>query len=61
MDNKLLFLKELSQLTNKYGIYINGCGCCGSPYLTDEEPEFEGDGELKWDIEKREYTWESNY
>jgi hypothetical protein len=61
MDNKLLFLKELSQLTNKYGIYINGCGCCGSPYLTDKEPEFEGDGELKWDIEKKEYTWKSNY
>lgn len=27
------FLKELSELSKKYNIYIGGCGCCGSPYL----------------------------
>jgi len=28
------FLKELTELSRKHKIYINGCGCCGSPYLT---------------------------
>ena len=29
------FLKKLTALTQKYGIYIWGCGCCGSPALAD--------------------------
>lgn len=29
------FLKELTALSQKYDIYIKGCGCCGSPYLID--------------------------
>ena len=29
------FLKELTELTSKYGIEIRGCGCCGSPWITD--------------------------
>lgn len=28
------FLKELSKLTRRYKIKIGGCGCCGSPHLT---------------------------
>lgn len=27
------FLEELTNLTKKYGIVIEGCGCCGSPLL----------------------------
>lgn len=34
------FLKELAKLSEKYNIYIDGCGCCGSPYLTTEEYTF---------------------
>lgn len=29
------FLKELTELTNRYEIRIGGCGCCGSPYLVE--------------------------
>ena len=54
MDKQELFLKELTELTKKYGIYINGCGCCGSPYLTEDEPEYV-DGDLQWDKESQEY------
>ena len=36
MQNELNeFLNELSQLTQKYGFAIGGCGCCGSPCVYD--------------------------
>jgi hypothetical protein len=31
LEMRALFLKELAQLTLRYGFYIGGCGCCGSP------------------------------
>lgn len=34
-DREKEFLKDLTDLSHKYKIYIEGCGCCGSPYLTD--------------------------
>lgn len=58
MNNKELFLKELTELSKKYDIYIGGCGCCGSPYLDDEEPEYPSDGELQWDKEDKRYITE---
>jgi hypothetical protein len=30
-----MFLKELAELTDKYGLAVNGCGCCGSPWIYD--------------------------
>lgn len=42
MDRLTEFLKELSDLTNKYGLCIGGCGCCGSPYITDLKEEDSG-------------------
>ncbi len=31
------FLKELTKLSIKHGLFIDGCGCCGSPYICDIE------------------------
>jgi hypothetical protein len=31
------FLKDLAELSLKYGVSIGGCGCCGSPSLDDTD------------------------
>lgn len=31
------FIVELTTLSQKYQIYIQGCGCCGSPWLFDDK------------------------
>lgn len=31
-----MFLQELTALSDKYDIYIDGCGCCGSPWIKDK-------------------------
>lgn len=41
-ENVAAFLKELTALTHKYGIKIDGCGCCGSPNLADTDTSEEG-------------------
>ena len=33
------FLVELTTLSQKYQIYIQGCGCCGSPWLYDDKEQ----------------------
>lgn len=48
------FLKELSELTQKHGFSIGGCGCCGSPWINDFKNEFDTD-ELSYDEEKQKY------
>ena len=57
------FLKELSELSKKHGIFITGCGCCGSPTLIEFElDEIEDDdlqnGDLKWNNFIEEYEYE---
>lgn len=32
-DSMPPFLDELAALTAKHGLVIEGCGCCGSPFL----------------------------
>ena len=36
-DKIKYFLKELSELSNKYKVVIHGCGCMGSPSLHTED------------------------
>lgn len=49
------FLNELSALTQKYGIEIGGCGCCGSPWLCIlGENYFVGD-QLGYDEKSKHY------
>ena len=31
------FLKEYERLCRKHGLYLHGCGCCGSPNLIELE------------------------
>ena len=58
MDKKKLkaFLIELTALTDKYNIEIGGCGCCGSPWLYDNEVnEYLGEC-LEFDNDVKGYT-----
>ena len=55
-ENLDKFLKELSELSNKYGLVIDGCGCCGSPWIEEidgdviaEYLEFKSDRRYKVD------------
>ena len=60
MDRLQNFLDELTELTEKYQIKIGGCGCCGSPYLTDmiKDEYIENDrAKLEWDKNEGKYTF----
>ena len=41
VERVMAFLADLDELTDKHGIAIGGCGCCGSPYLYDIETDDE--------------------
>lgn len=49
MQKVSLFLKELEQICKKYKCNLGGCGCCGSPFISDlytisvDEINFEND------------------
>lgn len=34
-NNHIAFLREYEKLCNKYKMSLEGCGCCGSAFLTD--------------------------
>ena len=41
MSDKLEeFLKELGELSDKYKLYIGGCGCCGSPFIYTDDGDY---------------------
>ena len=35
MSEEYKFLKEYEKLCQKYKMGLEGCGCCGSPYLNE--------------------------
>ena len=37
MKNVETFLEGLIKLSRETGIVVGGCGCCGSPYLSEEK------------------------
>ena len=55
---KKRFMEELTRLSKAYGVYIRGCGCCGSPELTAEEPKTPH-GDLRWNSCIKEYMYDS--
>ena len=54
MENLELFLKELTKLSQKYGLKIGGCGCCNSPFIEDFNGKYVM-GDLLYDKEKGKY------
>jgi hypothetical protein len=60
MDNKKInsFLNDLTRLSIKYNLYIGGCGCCGSPFISeDSESNYLYDN-LEYDYELKKYKVE---
>lgn len=55
---KIEFLKELTKLSKEHGVFIAGCGCCGSPFLIEDDVSEIGDleeGNINWDSFSEEY------
>ena len=64
-DKKKQFLIGLEKLTRETGIIIDGCGCCGSPYLIEVNalPEDAGYGkigvsEVGWITPHDRFNWQ---
>lgn len=36
------FLADLTRLSREHGLIIEGCGCCGSPWISEISPDSEG-------------------
>jgi len=51
-----MFLAELSELSKKYGMYIQGCGCCGSPWVFDDKIKHDYDNLSYQDDENGYYV-----
>ena len=51
-DGQREFVAGLTELTRRTGVFVEGCGCCGSPFLESGEPsagayEAYGDGTVE--------------
>lgn len=47
------FLTEYEALVTKYGIIIDGCGCCGSPYVCSLKDRVNQFGEVFSSVEQQ--------
>lgn len=50
------FLAEYGDLVRRHGIAITGCGCCGSPFLTDVKPARRRRGRTLGEVAERLVT-----
>ena len=56
-NRKRAFLEELTEISIRHGLYIWGCGCCGSPRLNEitvagrYNINPSGDCEVDWEVE----------
>lgn len=55
------FLKELSDLSMKYDLWIKGCGCCGSPWIYDHKNSTDCAENLGIDTDDTYYVDENYY
>lgn len=51
------FLKELTELSKKYHLAVEGCGCCNSPYLKHLNPDQLEAGRYEMSSEGENITW----
>lgn len=63
-ENTKNFIIELEALSKKYGKYIWGCACCGSPSIedlsiaaSDESAGYAYEDELRWVSKDDSYNW----
>ena len=56
--NMQVFLQELKLLSQKYDLYIDGCGCCGSPIVSPLGQFAEYDPPLP--VDERHYAVDVN-
>lgn len=52
-----VFLEELSSVSAKHGITIEGCGRCGSPYLSDQGLNCLGQYSCEEDGQRLYWEW----
>lgn len=66
-QRKVDFLLGLAKLTRETGVFITGCGCCGSPDLVTLGPFVEDKGagygygyagEVTWISPNDKYDWD---
>ena len=60
-ENMKQFLKEIKEVSDKHGLYINdgSCGCCGFTHIVDKENNLLVNRMLMfYDIKNNEYVIE---
>lgn len=54
LENSAEFLRELTKLTLKYRISIHACGCCQSPWLSEQNED--GHYEVNKDSDRLQFV-----